>query len=99
MNEAWTFGTFNTDDGLATVPPTVVTGTLFSTGSNGGGAYPPAWYRSTYNPANYNPPNSTFVDCGGVNGPNGCTDQHGAVQTPPASGPVIGPPQVGYTLG
>src|SRR5262249_44099401 len=43
VNEAWTFGTFNTDNGLATVPPTVVTGTLFSTGSNGGGAYPPAW--------------------------------------------------------
>jgi len=47
----------------------VVTGTLFSTGSSGGAAYQPAWYRSTYNPPN-------FAQCGGPNGPNGCTEQH-----------------------
>jgi hypothetical protein len=91
--EAWTFATPNppwdTDPLAVTVPKTVATGALFSTGSNGGAAYQPAWYRSTYNPP-------SFIQCGGTTG-SGCTQQH--AMPVPTSGPIVGPLQAGYTLG
>ena len=91
--EAWTLAIANppwdTDPLYATVPTTVATGTLFSAASNGGAAYQPAWYRSTYNPP-------SFDQCGGNTGSE-CTEQH-PMPVPP-TGPIIGPPAAGYTLG
>ena len=102
--EAWTFNSysspFNGSNQLyASMPNKVVTGgTLFSTGSNGGAAYPPAWYRSTFIAPQW-------VRCGGyVNATTGCTDQHGMfIATPPTPPtpppPIIGPVAAGYTSG
>jgi hypothetical protein len=97
VKEAWTFSgqpLFDTDSLYAVMPKTVATGALFSTGSNGGAAYPPAWYRSTYNPPQ-------FAQCGGNTG-SGCTEQHfmpppTTETTPPT--PLIGPQAAGFTMG
>lgn len=85
--EVWTFGIvdpyFNVDGAKATVPSTSLTDSLFSTGPDAAAAYPPAWYRSTYNPPSH-------VTCGNVQGSN---VSH---QAPP---PVIPPPAAAYDGG
>ena len=67
----------------ATVPLTSLTDSLFSTGSDGAAAYPPAWWRSTYNPPSH-------ITC------DAASKQSNSVQKPP---PVIAPPEAAYTSG
>ena len=90
INEVWSFATFhhNSEDVLvSTLPATSLTNSgatpLFSTGPNGAAAYPPAWYRSTYNPP-------SLIICG-TEAKEGQT-----VLDNPA---VIGPPEAADTLG
>jgi hypothetical protein len=56
---------------------------LPSTDAAGAGAYPPAWFRSTYNPPD-------FVRCGSTSA-NPSTEQHPAAP--------VSPTEAGYTLG
>lgn len=87
--EIWTFAkydpdSFGPDDKYtAYVPTTSLTDTLFSLQADGAAAYPPAWYRSTFNPPD-------FVRCGATYS-NPSTEQHPA--------PTIPPQEAGYTMG
>jgi hypothetical protein len=72
--EIWTFGflweSFSESTNCCnTIPTTSLVGSLFSLGSDGGAAYAPAWYRSTFNPPYH-------AMCG--------TNNYQSVQKPPA---------------
>jgi hypothetical protein len=82
--EIWTFAWYDIYDEYADVSKTLVTSTLFTSGSGGGYGYPPAWYRSTYNPP--------FFVRWGSSYDHSSTEQH----APPGNLPKD---VVNYTLG
>ena len=84
-HEVWTFAKYDIYDSFTSRPTSSVTDGLFTTSvdAGGAGAYPPAWYRSTYNPPD-------FVRCGS-------TSSHSSTEQHPA--PATSPTAAGYTLG
>ena len=96
-NEVWTFGfvdgniaTGDTESPPVSLPGSSLTSTLFLAATEGGAAaYPPAWYRQTYNPPSH-------VVCS----LNGNSSSDPSPTTNNSQGPVvIGPTEAGDTQG